>query len=559
MALTRAQLAALIAANLPNNVSKLITPAKHREVEDALTDAAVNVEDDIVVASAGAGDAAKIPALDGTGKLDASVIPGGGGGAAWGGITGTLSAQTDLQNALDAKVNTQDSVLEGAVQINTDGNGLAITSEGNQVINADSLGVGLRRPLIENPTQIGNGDSSNIALINLLIDGIRTNSDPIILPPVGDASLGQHLTVSHSGSGVQPVDANAVGEIYDGINGPVDSISLEVGEIVSFRAIGTAWHVLSRYISSSAGSPIQDLFAGDGVEDVFTLSESPVGGTLDLTVNGLQQEPLVDYTVGGVGNKTITFQAGHIPPAPGAGQTNNIIANYGMNGAGSGGGDMFLASVQTVTGAKTFGSAGAVGKLKIAGTTSGEVTLDAPAVAGSGTVSLPATGTLATIDGTETLTNKSIVATQLTGTIAAARMPALTGPVSTSAGAIATTLSWVIQVAASDVSTAITTGTAKATFRMPFAGTLTAVRASVNTAPTGATIVIDINETGTTVLSTKLSIDTTEKTSTTAATPPVISDSSLADDAEITIDFDQVGSTIAGAGVVVTLIGTRTA
>lgn len=30
---------------------------------------------------------------------------GGGGGAAWGAITGTLSAQTDLQTALDAKVN----------------------------------------------------------------------------------------------------------------------------------------------------------------------------------------------------------------------------------------------------------------------------------------------------------------------------------------------------------------------------------------------------------------------------------------------------------------------
>jgi hypothetical protein len=38
----------------------------------------------------------------------------------------------------------------------------------------------------------------------------------------------------------------------------------------------------------------------------------------------------------------------------------------------------------------------------------------------------------------------------------------------------------------------------------------------------------------------------------------VISDSSLADDAEMTIDFDQVGSTIAGAGVKVWLIGTRT-
>lgn len=115
-----------------------------------------------------------------------------------------------------------------------------------------------------------------------------------------------------------------------------------------------------------------------------------------------------------------------------------------------------------------------------------------------------------------------------------------------------------IAIACSDETTAVTTGTAKATFRMPYAFTLTAVRASVTTAPTGSTLVIDINENGTTILSTKLSIDASEKTSTTAASAAVISDASLADDAEITIDFDQVGSTIAGAGVKVYLIGTRT-
>jgi hypothetical protein len=70
-------------------------------------------------------------------------------------------------------------------------------------------------------------------------------------------------------------------------------------------------------------------------------------------------------------------------------------------------------------------------------------------------------------------------------------------------------------------------------------------------------LTVDINEAGTTILSTKLTIDASEKTSTTAATPAVISDSALADDAEITIDIDGVGSTIAGKGLKVWLIGTR--
>ena len=107
----------------------------------------------------------------------------------------------------------------------------------------------------------------------------------------------------------------------------------------------------------------------------------------------------------------------------------------------------------------------------------------------------------------------------------------------------------------SDETTDLTTGTAKLTVRMPYAFTLTDVRASVTTAPVGSTITVDINEGGVSILSTKLTIDASEKTSTTAATPVVISDSSLADDAEITFDIDQVGSSTAGAGLKVTLIG----
>ena len=116
-------------------------------------------------------------------------------------------------------------------------------------------------------------------------------------------------------------------------------------------------------------------------------------------------------------------------------------------------------------------------------------------------------------------------------------------------------------VACSDESTALTTGTAKVSFRMPYAFTLNAgaggITASCNQAPTGAILTIDVNESGTTILSTKLTIDISETTSTTAATPPVISDVNLAADSLITIDIDQIGSTNAGTGLKVTLIGVR--
>jgi len=114
-----------------------------------------------------------------------------------------------------------------------------------------------------------------------------------------------------------------------------------------------------------------------------------------------------------------------------------------------------------------------------------------------------------------------------------------------------------IQLACSDETTALTAGTSKITFRTPCAMTVTAVRASLTTAQTsGSIFTVDINEGGTSILSTKLTIDNTEKTSTTAATPPVISDSALADDAEMTIDIDQIGDGTA-KGLKVTIIGTR--
>jgi len=113
-------------------------------------------------------------------------------------------------------------------------------------------------------------------------------------------------------------------------------------------------------------------------------------------------------------------------------------------------------------------------------------------------------------------------------------------------------------IAVSDETTALTTGTAKGTFRMPYAMTVTDVRATVSTAPTGANIIVDINDGGTSIMTTnKLSIDATAKTSTTAATAPGVTDTALADDAEITIDIDQIGSTIAGAGLKIWIIGTR--
>ena len=112
-----------------------------------------------------------------------------------------------------------------------------------------------------------------------------------------------------------------------------------------------------------------------------------------------------------------------------------------------------------------------------------------------------------------------------------------------------------IPVACSDESTALTAGASKVTFRMPFAMALSDVRASLTVAQvSGSILTVDINAGGASILSTKLTIDNTEKSSTTASAAAVISSAVLADDAEITIDIDQIGDGSA-KGLKVYLIG----
>lgn len=79
----------------------------------------------------------------------------------------------------------------------------------------------------------------------------------------------------------------------------------------------------------------------------------------------------------------------------------------------------------------------------------------------------------------------------------------------------------------------------------PFTGTITEVGASVDTAGTTNLTTVDINKAGTTILSTKITIDSTEKSSRTAATAPVISVSAITAGDVLTFDIDAIQTTAA--------------
>jgi len=116
----------------------------------------------------------------------------------------------------------------------------------------------------------------------------------------------------------------------------------------------------------------------------------------------------------------------------------------------------------------------------------------------------------------------------------------------------------VLIVALGDETTALTLGV-KVTMYAPYAMTLSSIKASVLTAPTDATLITDVHLNGTSIMTTnKLQIETTEFHTKDATTQPTLTTTAIAVDDKLEFEVDQIGSTVAGAGLKVYLIGTRT-
>jgi len=123
------------------------------------------------------------------------------------------------------------------------------------------------------------------------------------------------------------------------------------------------------------------------------------------------------------------------------------------------------------------------------------------------------------------------------------------------------TQSRALEVACSDELTALTVADDLITFRMPYAltlnGGIAGVRASLTTAGTTSGVTtIDIEQGGSSILSTLLTIDYSELTSYTGATPVVISTTALTDNAVITVNVDVLSGGATESGLKIQLIGT---
>jgi hypothetical protein len=87
---------------------------------------------------------------------------------------------------------------------------------------------------------------------------------------------------------------------------------------------------------------------------------------------------------------------------------------------------------------------------------------------------------------------------------------------------------------------------------VPVACTISQIRASVGTAPTGSSLIVDVNKNGTTLFTTQSARPTIAVGMFTVTAVPAVK--TLAAGDYLTVDVDQVGSTVSGSDLTVQVV-----
>lgn len=119
-----------------------------------------------------------------------------------------------------------------------------------------------------------------------------------------------------------------------------------------------------------------------------------------------------------------------------------------------------------------------------------------------------------------------------------------------------------LEKALSDVDSNVTAGS-KGKLKMKYDVVITNTDSIIwefGTSPTGSTSTLDIKKNGTSIFTNKVTVDSGENTSRTAATPYSLTTNpmTLANNDELEIIIDNVGSVVAGKDSICTIKGTRT-
>lgn len=312
---------------------------------------------------------------------------------------------------------------------------------------------------------------------------------------------------------------------------------------------------------------------GDGESTDFAFADADIDNPLfyDVVLNGEMQEPYTDYTIVGTpGDYSIRFTVA--PAADGTGQGFAVLRGYARPYTGTQPILTVAPTLVTVTADATID--GTYQNKLILVTANADITLTIRANTGAAndwadgeffsvvqlgtgavTIAVEAGGTVNPLAGFLAKTRDQNSVISATCIYADSDQWAVTGDLLRASNPVEKQA--FILPCSDEASTDISVASDVYRFRMPYGFKLTDVRGSLNVAqPSGTLLTVDVKKGGVSIFSTTLTFDNAELTTTTAATPAVISDAVLADDDAISVDVTQVGT--AGArGLKIMLIGER--
>lgn len=350
-------------------------------------------------------------------------------------------------------------------------------------------------------------------------------------------SAGTNVTIT---TGATEITLNATGEANTASSvGSGNSIfKQKTGVDLEFRSLSAGTNIT---ITTGDTITINSTGGGGGGGTVSGGLNTYTGGSFSLTSVNISGGTFANVTV--TGNTVLQASSASSVVILNSGQTLSNIVDYSGNVIKTGVTNSTIAAGSGNTINNDLRNVFVAG-FGLTGTTSDTAYF-------KNIVSTGYTGTNGNIYAYNFLSGSTNISSIFERTITAGNYLGKSGATTLSLTGVPETLAFAI----SDETTQITSGTtAKFTLYAPKSMVLTQVKASLTTSgSTGSQF--DINVNGSSILSTKITIDTNKFTSASSATQPVISSASIAEDDKITVDIDVAGTGAAGAKIY--LIGYR--